>query len=107
MDISSLSVAELRDLLNRIPAEIKRREREEKANLLKELSKLATERGFSLDELLQGAEAKVSKASKGSSVAPKYRSPNNAAVTWTGRGRQPIWVRDALASGMTLEQLAI
>jgi DNA-binding protein H-NS len=37
----------------------------------------------------------------------KYRNPKNAAETWSGRGRYPAWVRDALAAGATLESLAI
>jgi DNA-binding protein H-NS len=36
-----------------------------------------------------------------------YRNPSNSAETWTGRGRQPKWVRDALARGACLEDLAI
>lgn len=38
---------------------------------------------------------------------PAYRNPNNSAETWTGKGRQPKWVRDALARGARLEDLAI
>lgn len=38
---------------------------------------------------------------------PVYRNPSNSAETWTGRGRQPKWVRDALANGACLEDLVI
>jgi DNA-binding protein H-NS len=38
---------------------------------------------------------------------PAYRNPSNSAETWTGNGRQPKWVRDALARGARLEELAI
>jgi len=38
---------------------------------------------------------------------PVYRNPSNSAETWTGRGRQPRWVRDALANGARLEDLVI
>jgi DNA-binding protein H-NS len=38
---------------------------------------------------------------------PAYRNPCNSAETWTGRGRKPKWVRDALARGVYLEDLAI
>ena len=38
---------------------------------------------------------------------PAYRNPGNSAETWTGRGRQPKWVREALARGLCLEDLAI
>jgi DNA-binding protein H-NS len=40
-------------------------------------------------------------------VAPKYRNPGDASQTWTGRGRQPAWVAEALAGGARLEDLAI
>jgi DNA-binding protein H-NS len=36
-----------------------------------------------------------------------YRNPCNSAETWTGRGRQPKWLREALARGMRLEDLTI
>ena len=38
---------------------------------------------------------------------PVYRNPCNSAETWTGRGRQPKWVHEALARGMRLEELAL
>ena len=38
---------------------------------------------------------------------PAYRNPCNSAKTWTGRGRQPKWVREVLARGVRLEDLAI
>ncbi len=37
--------------------------------------------------------------------APKYQNPNNAAQTWSGKGKQPHWVEAALAQGKTLESL--
>ena len=38
-------------------------------------------------------------------VAPKYR--NAAGQTWSGRGFRPVWLRDAIAAGATLDQFAI
>ena len=38
---------------------------------------------------------------------PAYRNPRNSAETWTGRGRKPRWLREALAQGVRLEDLAI
>ena len=37
-------------------------------------------------------------------VAPKYQLDDK---TWTGRGKQPKWVVEALAGGLTLEDLLI
>ncbi len=40
-------------------------------------------------------------------VPPKYMNPENHDQLWSGRGKQPNWVKEALASGKTLEELAI
>ncbi|MDZ4066259.1 MAG: H-NS histone family protein, partial [Tabrizicola sp.] len=37
----------------------------------------------------------------------KYRHPENAALTWSGRGRKPNWFIDALVDGTEPEDLAI
>lgn len=46
------------------------------------------------------------KAAAGRKVAPKYRDPVSGA-TWTGRGRSPKWVTEALAQGKSKESFAI
>lgn len=105
MDISTLSLAELKNLLDQIPAEIKRREKEEKAKLRKDVEALVQSRGFSLDDLIGESSTKEIKEKK--PVAIKYRHPQDASLSWTGRGRQPRWIVDYLANGGTLEQLAV
>ena len=40
-------------------------------------------------------------------VQPKYRNPMNPGQTWAGRGGQPRWFREALASGKTEHDLLI
>jgi len=63
----------------------------------------AQEMGFTLAELSDGAAS-----SKSKSVAPpKYRHPENPAMTWSGRGRQPAWYKAAVESGMTADGLLI
>lgn len=37
-------------------------------------------------------------------VAVKYR---RGADTWTGRGKQPVWLRDALAAGAALAEFKV
>ena len=62
----------------------------------------ARELGFSLTELT-GGKAKGAKSIN----PPKYRNPANPDQTWSGRGRQPGWVKDHLAAGKDLEKLRI
>lgn len=104
MDISTLSLGQLKDLQQQIPAEIKRREKIEKEKVLDELKSLAIARGFSLDQLVKND---VAEKAKGKTVKPKYCNPLNPEQTWTGRGRKPQWVIDQLATGRTIESLAI
>lgn len=103
MDLSNLTVAELRELQQRIPAEMKRREAQEKTAVLKELKSFAESRGYSLEQLLE----KESKAQGRSKVKVKYSHPEDSNLNWTGRGRKPKWVEEWLSSGKTLESLQV
>ena len=40
-------------------------------------------------------------------VRPKYKNPSNAAEVWSGRGKQPRWVREQLKTGKRLDQFLI
>ena len=40
-------------------------------------------------------------------VQPKFRNPNPPHETWSGRGRQPHWLRELLVHGMRLDDLRI
>jgi DNA-binding protein H-NS len=105
MDLSTLSVAQLRDLQQQIPAEIKRREAQEKVNILNEVRAFAKARGYAIEDLL-GKEAKV-KAASGNKVKVKYRHPQNPELEWTGRGRKPKWVEAWVVGGSTLDALLV
>ena len=105
MDLSTLTVAQLRELQQQIPVEIKRREAQEKVSILNEVRAFAKARGYAIEDLL-GKEVKV-KASAGGKVKVKYRHPDNAALEWTGRGRKPKWVEAWLADGGSLEKLLV
>lgn len=72
-----------------------------------EMEKLAAAHGVSVEDVLGGKAApkKIAKA-KTKSVA-KFANPADASQTWTGKGRQPTWFKDAIASGKSAESMAI
>lgn len=102
INLDKMSREELINLRKEIDDALKSSERQAKKNALAAAQKAAAEHGFSLDEILAGK-----KAAGGAKSAPKYANPDDASQTWTGRGRQPNWVKSALAAGKTLEEMAI
>lgn len=103
MDLDALSLQELKDLQDKISIAIIDFENRRKADALDELKALAQAKGFSLDELVDGTKRKKVRAP----VAPKYADPANPSNTWTGRGRKPKWMVEALANGGLPEDFAI
>ena len=66
MDLSTLSISQLRDLQLQIPAELKRREAQEKINILNEVRAFAKARGYAIEDLIgKDAKVKVPSANKG------------------------------------------
>lgn len=40
-------------------------------------------------------------------VLPKYQNPKNPSETWSGRGKQPRWLKAQLRAGKKLDDLLI
>ena len=101
MDLSKLSVEELEALVRDAQAEIAARKEAERERVLQQVRELAASIGMSVEELL-----KLQKGGRGTAEA-KYRHPDDPGLTWSGRGKRPQWVSDALASGKTLADLTV
>jgi DNA-binding protein H-NS len=99
IDLSTLSISELKSLKNDIDKAIKTYEDRNRNKALIAMEKAAQEFGFSMDDVLKSKKTKK--------AAPKYMNPANPSQTWTGRGRQPQWVKNALDQGKTMSDLAI
>lgn len=97
-------MATYQELLNQrkeLEKQIEAARKQETAEVVAQIRKLMADFQLSIGDITS-----KSSAVKGSKVAPKYRNPETGD-TWTGRGRQPKWVEAALASGKTLEDLAV
>ena len=105
IDLDTLSLADLKTLqkevTNAIEAHDQRRRRDARAAL----EATARELGYTLADLAAAGGKGGRKARAPQKV--KYRHPENASLTWTGRGRQPLWVKDALEAGTPLEALLV
>jgi len=106
-NLNSMSLAELKSLEKKVARAIAKFEELEKKQALVALKAQAKKLGFSLSELT-GAVAKPAKQQKPrKKVPPKYANPADKSQTWTGRGRRPVWVVEALEAGRTLDDLEI
>lgn len=103
-DLDNLTLKELQDLRNKVDRAITGFEERKRREAIVAVEAAAREHGFSLNDLTGGAKLP---GRRGGKVAPKYANPQNVEQTWTGRGRRPAWVQDALASGKSLDDLAI
>jgi len=103
MDLSALSLAQLKKLQDEVAIAIFNYEKRKKAEALAAVEEAARAAGFSLKELLSDERLAKGKTK----AAPKYANPADPTQTWTGRGRKPKWVEELLASGKSLDDAAI
>ncbi|WP_170327167.1 H-NS histone family protein [Ruegeria arenilitoris] len=103
ISLEKMSRKELLELRDQVEAALKSAEKRERKEALQAAEKAAAEFGFSLSELSDGA-AKPSKSAK---TRAKYKNPANPEQTWSGRGRKPQWVHEALNAGADIADLEI
>lgn len=99
-DIKNMSLAELKSLRKEVDAAISDFAERKRKEALKAIEAVAADHGMSVDEILGGKKRRKAKA------AAKYRNPSDPSQTWSGRGRQPQWFKDAIAGGASPESLS-
>ena len=109
--LTGLTLKELKILRSRIDAAVQKLEANNLSKARLEAAKLAKEYGIPLEALIAEKAApkparKITKKTR-KNVPPKYRHPDDASLTWTGRGLKPKWIALLLESGTKLEDLEI
>jgi DNA-binding protein H-NS len=99
VDLQELTSEQLRKLELDVQLELKRRAKRDQARAEKQILELAQTHQVDLGKLAKGR-------GPGSSES-LYQNPDNQFEQWSGRGRQPKWLSDALKMGATLEQFRI
>ena len=99
--LDKLTVAQLKDLQQRVEAALVERKAEEARDVKEKMHALAEKSGFSLAELFGARRGKRGPA------AIKYRNPKDTSQTWTGRGRKPNWLVAALKKGAKTESFSV
>jgi DNA-binding protein H-NS len=102
MELSNLSLAELRNLQDKVKQEMKKREQRDLVKAREQIMAIAQSVGIPLKELI-ATNIRV----KTGTVAVRYRHPDDASQQWTGRGRQPKWVKEWVESGKSIDLLRV
>ncbi|WP_349291208.1 H-NS histone family protein [Loktanella sp. SALINAS62] len=102
IDLNSMSLDDLKKPQKDVGKAIDGYEQKQRKEALTAAEAVAREHGFTLAELT-GASIKKTKAAS----PPKYRHPENSDQTWTGRGRQPDWMKEAIENGHTKDEFLI
>ena len=106
IDLSSYSVEELNELVEKAKMEVAIKEQNRVQEIRSQMEKLASDLNMSVDEVMRFDVKKKKTGSKPASKV-KFRNPNNPEQTWTGRGKRPRWLQEALDKGAHLEDFAI
>src|SRR2546430_9534581 len=97
IDLQSMPLDELWALHETICSILARKLEAEKRSLEQRLNKLRRTIGNASNETHERRPYPK--------VHPKFRNPKPPHQTWSGRGRQPRWVRELLAAGKTIDDL--
>lgn len=100
--LENMDREELLQLRKDVDAALKTVDDRRRKDAQAKLEEMAREMGFSLAEFTGGKSK-----GKSSVGVPKYVHPEDPSKTWSGRGRQPQWFKDAIASGKSEQDLAI
>lgn len=108
IDLSALSLEELKALRKSVDRLIDDWAERRRREALAAAEEAARSHGFNLSDLgLTGGRPRRAAAAARTPSVARYANPDNAAQTWSGRGRRPEWLKAALAAGRSLEDLAI
>lgn len=105
IDLNGLNAAELEALAKEIETRKVEVEKEAKQSAYAEMLAIAEKHGVSFEEVvaLHGGKGRKS----GAKAPAKYANPADPSQTWSGRGRKPAWIHEALEAGKSIEDLEI
>ncbi|WP_390910942.1 H-NS family nucleoid-associated regulatory protein [Pseudosulfitobacter sp. SM2401] len=109
-DLKSLTRKELEKLAADVKKALLTAKARDRREAMKAAEKAAAEFGFSLNDLAKDKAPSVAakpKKKKSKPAVARFANPEDPAQTWTGKGRQPFWFKNAVEAGTSPDDLAI
>lgn len=104
LDLSAYSIEELKALVDRARKEIVLKERNRLEEVRSQIERLAGDLNMSAEEFIHYGERRRALDPPDNA---KYRNPADPSQTWSGRGKRPRWLQQALQQGARLEDFAV
>ena len=102
-DLNNLSVTELQAMIENAESALKEKQASQRKEVYAQIKALAASVGATVEIY----ESDKKSTRKGVKVAPKYRNPDDAEQTWTGRGVMPKWMRALNEAGRDKSEFLI
>jgi DNA-binding protein H-NS len=96
IDLEKMNEKELQALIENAQKALRNIQVNKRKEVLAQLKELAASINVSVEILESDKKAPVR---KGNPVPVKYRHPDDAEKTWTGRGVMPTWLKTLVDSG--------
>lgn len=103
MDLETLTVEQLEQLAKDAAAAAKKKREEARKELRRKIEAMIRAEGYQLPDVfpeLNGVELKPL-------LVATHRHPEHPELTWTGQGRRPKWLVEAMAAGAELDSFRI
>ena len=106
-DLNAMSIDEMWQLYEEIVQVLAARLTSEKRELDKRLAKLRHDKTRPFEATDGQVKPLLRGRRKYPKVVPKYRNPDQPSENWSGRGKRPRWLTQALTAGRTIDEFAI
>ena len=107
INLKTLSPSELESLIHTARSQLEQSRSRQVEEVRGKIEALLKSAGLTLSDVFPRVAAGRARKGK-TTVAPKYRNPEDPTQTWTGRGKRPLWLVALLKKrGVTLDSLLI
>ncbi|MGZ4959062.1 MAG: H-NS histone family protein [Methylomonas sp.] len=103
-DLNKLSVAELQAVIENAEKALKEKQSSKRKEVIAQIKELAASIGVTVD--IHEADRKADRKGSGK-VAARYRNPEDASQTWSGRGLAPKWMQALMNAGRDKSEFEI
>ncbi|MCX8049102.1 MAG: H-NS histone family protein [Methylohalobius sp.] len=104
--LKQLSFEELRRVIEEAQRALELKQKQKREEVIRQIRELAAQAGLEVEVRVK-PKMETKPVRRGAKLPPKYRHPNDPALTWSGRGQMPAWLKDLVAQGRDREEFRV